>query len=192
MAEDSTPVLRGSLDECFIEQQLALKQLTVQYEDLEDTVEVLNSFFTQLDGNPVENKRNLEKLEKRVAELETELEKTELLEERVSVLNIRSIELRNHLNLTIDTLNNVVKILNSQVIDEEPTDEVTSPHEENPDGEILYPKQNMDEDTQPNPHEENPDGELIYPEQDMDEDTQPTLTQVYDMYQTQPSDEEGW
>ena len=91
MAEDSTPVLKGSLDECFIEQQHALKQLTIQYEDLEDKVEVLDSFFTQLDDNQEENRRNLEKFEKRVVELETELEKTELLEERVSVLKIQSI-----------------------------------------------------------------------------------------------------
>ena len=76
MTEDSTHVLKGSLDECFIEQQYALKQLTVQYEDLEDKVEVLDSFFTQLDANQEENRCNLEKFEKRVAELETELEKT--------------------------------------------------------------------------------------------------------------------
>ena len=47
----------------------------------------------------------------------------------------------------IDTLNNVVKILNSQV--EEPTDEATTPHEENPDGYSITEriKQDMDEDT---------------------------------------------
>ena len=54
MAEDSTPVSRGSLDELdgFIEQHHhALKQLTVQYEDLEDKVEVVDCFFTQLNGS---------------------------------------------------------------------------------------------------------------------------------------------
>ena len=148
------------------ETALKVKQLEVKCENLEDQVELLDSFFTQLDGNQEENRCNLEKLEKRVSELEVELEKTELLEERVSVLNIQNIELRNHLNLMIDTLNNVVKILNSQV--EEPTDEATTPDEENPDGELIYSKQ------------------------DMDEDTQPTLSQVYTMYQSQPPDEEGW
>ena len=197
MTEDSTPVLRGSLDECFIEQQLALKQLTVQYEDLEDKVEVLDSFFTQLDGNQEENKCNLEKLEKRVAELETELEKTELLEERVSVLNIQSIELRNHLNLMVDTLNNVVKILNSQVINEEPTDEAAeaaTPLEENPDGYSITEriKQDMDEDTQHTLKKVYAMYEVTTPHEDMDEDTQPTLSQVYAMYQSQPPDEEGW
>ena len=157
MTEDSTP------------QQLALKQLTVKYEDLEDTVEVLNSFFAQLDANQQENMCNLEKLEKRVAQFETELEKTELLEERVSVLNIQNIELRNHLNLTVDTFNNVVKILNSQVINEEPTDEApeaSTPLQENPDG--------------------------YSSNEDINEDTQPTVKQVYTMYQTQSPDEEVW
>ena len=65
MAEDSTPVLRESLEKCFVEQQLALKQLTVQYEDLEDKVELVDCFFTQLDGNQEENRGNLEKLEKK-------------------------------------------------------------------------------------------------------------------------------
>ena len=40
--------------------------------------------------------------------------------------------------------------------------------------------------------EGNPDGELLYPEQDMEDDTQLTLSQVYAMYQSQPPDEEGW
>ena len=116
--------------------------------------------------------KNLYKLTNRVSEIEAELEKTELLEERVSVLNIQNIELRDHLNATIDTLNNVVKILNDQVIDREPVDEG------NPDGEILYPKQDMEDDTR---HIKE-----VYM------DTQPTLSQVYAMYQSQPPDEEGW
>ena len=77
MAEDSTPVSRASLDaslnelDGFIEQQQnALKQLTVQYEDLEDKVELVDCFYTQLDGNQEENRHNLEKLEKRVTKLE--------------------------------------------------------------------------------------------------------------------------
>ena len=97
MDEDSTSVLRESLDKrfleqhdinngsfeqwCFDQQQNDLKQLTVQYEDLE---------------------------------------------ERVAVLKVQNIELRNHLNLTIDTVNNIVKILNGQGR----TDEVATPMEE--------------------------------------------------------------
>ena len=158
MAEDSTPVSRGSLNKCFAEQrdiangsftewcfeqqQLALKQLTVQYEDLEDKVEVVDCFFTQLNGDQEENRGNLEKLEKRVTELEVRMHKVEddvesavdqdaldegdqkidLMEERVATLNLQNIELRNHLNVTIDTINNIVKLLNSQ-FNEEATDE---------------------------------------------------------------------
>ena len=179
MAEDSTPVSRASLDaslnelDGFIEQQQNdLKQLTVQYEDLEDKVELVECFYTQLDGNQEENRCNLEKLEKRVTKLEGHLGKLEdrveiidqgddkrldLLEERVAVFNDQNIELRDHLNLMIDTLNSIVKVLNSQGS----TDEVVTPQEENK-------------------------------EQGMDEDTQPSLSQVYAMYQSQPPDEEGW
>ena len=78
MAEDSTPVLRESLEKCFVEQQLSLKQLTAQYEDLEDKVELVDCFFTQLDGNQEENRRNLEKLGKIVTRLEGHLGKWEV------------------------------------------------------------------------------------------------------------------
>ena len=177
MAEDSTPLLRESLEKCFIEQHLALKQLTVQYGDLEDKVELMDCFFTQLDGNQEENRGNLEKLEKRVAELEVRMYKVEadvesavdqdalderdrkidLMEERISVLKIQNIELREHLNLAIDMINNIVKILNGQGR----TDEVATPLEDIKD-------------------------------EDMNEDSQPSLSQVYAMYQSQPPDEEGW
>ena len=119
--------------------------------------------------------------------------KIDLMEERISVLKIQNIELREHLNLAIDTLNNIVKILNSQVInEEEPTDEAATPHEENPDGELLYPKQDMEEDTQHTLKKVYAKYEVTTPHEDMDEDTQPSLRQVYAMYQSQPPDEEGW
>ena len=176
MAEDSTPVLRGSLDKCFAEQhdinngsfeqwcfdqqQNDLKQLTVQYEDLEDKVELVDCFYTQLDGNQEENRRNVEKLEKRVTELEVRMCKAEadvesavdqdvldegdrkidLIEERVAVLKVQNIELRNHLNLMIDMLNNVTRVLNSLFTNKEQVDEATfamgqsqSPDEEGQD-----------------------------------------------------------
>ena len=201
MAEDSTPVLRGSLDECFIEQQLALKQLTVQYEDLKDKVELVDCFFTQLDGNQEENRCNLEKLEKRVTKLEGHLGKLEdrveiidegddkrldLLEERVAVLNAQNIELKDHLNLTIDMLNNVTTILNRQFRNKEQTDEAiqtgtTTPHEAI-----------KDEDTQHTLKKVYAMYEVTTPHEDMCENTQPTVQQVFAMYQSQPPDEEGW
>ena len=189
MTDDNSPQLRtkGLLEK-------NLYKLTNRFEELEDKVELLDSFFTQLDGNQEGNRCNLEKLKKRVAEIEVELEKTELLEERVSVLNIQNIELRNHLNLMIDTVNNVVKMLNSQVINEEPTDEAATPHEENSDGYSITEriKQDMDEDTQHALKKVYAMYEVTIPHEDMDEDTQPTLSQVYAMYQSQPPDEEGW
>ena len=59
---------------------------------------------------------NLEKLEKRVRELETDLP------EKVATLKTENAELRDYLNATIDTLNAVVKIINDQVIASEPAD----------------------------------------------------------------------
>ena len=59
---------------------------------------------------------NLEKLEKRVRELETDLP------QKVATLKTENAELRDHLNATIDTLNDVVKIINDQVIASEPAD----------------------------------------------------------------------
>ena len=127
MAEDSAPVSRGSPKKCFTEQHHInnvsfqqwcfdqqkndLKQLTVQYEDLENKVELIDCFYVQLEGNQEENRRNVEKLEKRVTQLEADLE-SELFEERVGTLKTQNVELRNHLNLTIDALNNVIRFLN--------------------------------------------------------------------------------
>ena len=172
------------------ETALKIKQLEVKCENLETDIKMTDCCFNELDADQEEDRHKIERLEKRVtqleagldpewrtkglleknlykltnrvSEIEVELEKTELLEERVSVLNIQNIELRDHLNSTIDTLNNVVKILNGQGIDEE---------------QVV---------------EGNPDGELLCPEQDMEDDTQLTLSQVYAMYQSQPPDEEGW
>ena len=195
MTDDNSPQLRtkGLLEK-------NLYKLTNRFEEVEDKVELLDAFFTQLDDNQEENRCNLEKVEKRVAEIEVVLEKTELLEERVSSLNIQNIELRNHINLMVDTLNNLVKILNNQVINEESTDEApeaATPHEENPDGysiteRIKQEDMDMNEDTQHTLKKVYAMYEVTIPHEDMDEDTQPTLSQVYAMYQSQPPDEEGW
>ena len=180
MADDSSPELRtkGLLKK-------NLYKLTNRFEELEDKVEIVDCFLSQLDGNQEEDRTKIEKLEKRVAELETDFGKTELLEERVSVLKVQNIELRDHLNLTIDMLNNITTILNNQFINKEQTDEViqteaTTPHEDI-----------KDEDTQHTLKKVYAKYEVTTPHEDMDEDTQPTLKQVYAMYQSQPPDEEG-
>ena len=157
MAEDnSTPLLKESLEKCFIEQQLALKQLTRRYEDLENKVKFLECFFTQLDGEKEENTGNLEKLEKRVTQLETDLEsESELFEERVGTLKTQSTELRIHLNLVVDAVNNITRTWNEACNNNEPAGEATT----------------ADDDDEP--MEDN-------------EPTQLTLRQVCDMYQSQP------
>ena len=152
MSEVNTSVLRGSPQHamnndsfqqwCFDQQQNDLKQLTVQYEDLEDRVELVECFHTQLDANQEENRCNVEKLEKKASKLEDHLKKLEdrmeiidegddkrldLLEERVVVLNAQNNELMKHLNLTIDMLNNVTRFLNSS--NKEQVDEATQVHE---------------------------------------------------------------
>ena len=55
--------------------------------------------------------------------------------EGVKVLKVQNIEIRDHLNLTIDMLNNVTTILNNQYENKEQTDEAiqtetTTPHED--------------------------------------------------------------
>ena len=152
MSEVNTSVLRGSPQHamnndsfqqwCFDQQQNDLKQLTVQYEDLEARVELVECFHTQLDANQEENRCNVEKLEKRASKLEDHLRKLEdrveiidegddkrldLLEERVVVPNAQNNELMKHLNLTIDMLNNVTRFLNSS--NKEQVDEATQVHE---------------------------------------------------------------
>ena len=175
MAEDSTPLLKESLEKCFIEQQLALKQLTRHYEVLEDKVELVDCFFTQLDGNQEENRGNLEKLEKRVTQLEADLEsESELFEERVGTLKTQNTELRIHLNLVVDMVNNITRVLN-KTFNNEPTDEVidNTQAENEPTDEAIV----VDDDE---------------PATEDNEPIQLTLRQVFDMYQSQPSDEEGW
>ena len=99
-----------------------------------------DGYFNELDGELEEDRVSLEKLGKRVTVLETDL--PELFEERLATL-------RNHLNVTIDTLNDVVKIINDQIIAREPADG------ENPDFDEVDHHHYLDEvypDTQPTNH----------------------------------------
>ena len=66
----------------------------------------------------------MEKLEKRVGELETELP------ELIATLKTENAELRDYLNVTVDTLNAVVKIINEQIIVREPTEDPDNPDSE--------------------------------------------------------------
>ena len=93
---------------------LRVKQLEVKFAHFEDDARMTDSCLTEFDDELEEDRVNLEKLEKRVTELESE--NPELIEERLASLKTENAELRDHLNVTIDTLNNAVKIINGQVI----------------------------------------------------------------------------
>ena len=114
--------------------------------------------------------KNLYKLTNRVSEIEVELEKTGLLEERVATLKTENAELRIHLNLVVDAVNNITRAWNEAFSNNEQVDEVID--NEPPDEVIVV------DDDEPTMEDKEP--------------VQLTLRQVYDMYQSQPPDKEGW
>ena len=145
------------------ETALRVRQLEVKFDDFETENKMSDCYFNELDEELEEGRVSLEKLEKRVTILETDL--PELIEERVATLKTENAELRIHLNLVVDAVNNITRVLNEQVdegIDNELPDKVKVV---GGDDELTM------EDNQP---------------------SQLTLQQVCDMYQSQPPDEEGW
>ena len=155
MAEDSV-----TLQE---ETALRVKQLEVKFAHFEADTSMTDCCLIEIDEELEEGRVSLEKLEKRVTELETDL--PELFEERVATLKTENAELRIHLNLVVDAVNNITRLWNEQVeqvIDNELPDEVKV----------------VDDDDEPTMEDNEP--------------PQLTLRQVYDMYQSQPQDEEGW
>ena len=72
--------------------------------------------ITEIDEELEEGRVNLEKLEKRVRELETDL--PELIAERVATLKTENAELRHHLNLVVDAVNNITRIWNEAAGDD--------------------------------------------------------------------------
>ena len=141
---------------------LRVKQLEVKFAHFEADNNMTDCCLTELDEELEEGRVSLEKLEKRVTVLETDL--PELFEERLATLKTENAELRIHLNLVVDAVNNIMRVWNEQVdqaIDNEPLDEVKVVDDDEP----------AMEDNEP---------------------PQLTLRQVYDMYQSQPPDEEGW
>ena len=148
------------------ETALRVKQLEVKFAHFEADTSMTDCCLTELDEELEEGRVSLEKLEKRVTVLETDL--PELFEERVAVLKTENAELRIHLNLVVDAVNNITRAWNEQVdqvIDNEPPDEVKVVDGGGDDDEPTM------EDNQP---------------------PQLTLQQVCDMYQSQSPDEEGW
>ena len=142
--------------ELTLEQETTLKvrDLQVKFEDFETQNRLSDCVIAEIDEELEEGRVNLEKLEKRVRELETDL--PELIAERVATLKTENAELRHYLNLVVDAVNNITRIWNEQV------------HE-------GQPKVVGDDD-----------------EQSMEDNEVLTLQQVYNMYPSQPQDEEEW
>ena len=101
--------------ELTLEQETALKvrELQVKFKDFEADSRMSDCVITQIDEELEEGRVNLEKLEKRVRELETDL--PELIAERVATLKTENAELRHNLNLVVDAVNNITRIWNEQV-----------------------------------------------------------------------------
>ena len=94
--------------------ELKVRELQVRFDAFEADNRMSDCIVTQIDEELEEGRVNVEKLDKRVRELETDL--PELIAEKVATLKTENAELRHHLNATVDTLNAVVKIINDQVI----------------------------------------------------------------------------
>ena len=101
--------------ELTLEQETALKvrELQVKFEDFETQNRLSDCVITEIDEELEEGRVSLEKLEKRVRELETDL--PELIAERVATLKTENAELRIHHNLLVDVVNNITRIWNEQV-----------------------------------------------------------------------------
>ena len=142
------------------ETALRVRELEVKFDAFETENKMSDCYFNELDEEMEEGRVSLEKLEKRVTVLEAEL--PELIAERVASLKTENAELRIHLNLVVDAVNNITRIWNEQVDEGEPQDEVKV----------------VDDDDEPTMEDNEP--------------PQLTLQQVYNMYQSQPRDEEEW
>ena len=142
---------------------LKVRELQVRFDDFETQNSLSDCVVTEIDEELEEARISLEKLEKRVRELETDL--PELIAERVATLKTENAELRHHLNLVVDAVNNITRIWNEQV------------HEGEPE---AVGEQSTE------------DNEILTLPQGDDEPRQLTLEEVYNMYQSQPQTEEEW
>ena len=95
------------------ETALKVRELQVRFDAFETENKISGNYFNEFDEELEEGRVNVEKLEKRVRELETDL--PELIAERVATLKTENAELRIHLNLLVDAVNNLTTIWNEQV-----------------------------------------------------------------------------
>ena len=92
---------------------LKVRDIQVKFEAFETQNSLTDCVITEIDEELEEGRVNLEKLEKRVRELETDL--PELIAEKVATLKTENAELRHHLNLVVDAVNNITRVWNEQV-----------------------------------------------------------------------------
>ena len=141
------------------ETALRVKQLEVKFGDFETQNKMSDCYFNELDEELEEGRVSLEKLEKRVTVLETDL--PELFEERLATLKTENAELRIHLNLVVDMVNNITRVLNKtfnnnnepadEAMLQDPTIDTTSPHTDNEptDEAIVVDDEPATEDNEP-------------------------------------------
>ena len=78
--------------------ELKVKDLQVRFDEFEADSRMSDCVVTQIDEELEEGRVNLEKLEKRVRELEKKERVADLVEEKTAALDAQTIELRDHLN----------------------------------------------------------------------------------------------
>ena len=115
---------RLEMAELTLEQETALKvrDLQVRFDEFETQNSLNDCVISEIDEELEQSKVDLKELEKRVRELEKKGRVADLTEEKTAALDAQNIELRDHLNATVDTLNAVVKIINDQIIARQPAD----------------------------------------------------------------------
>ena len=96
---------------------LKVRDLQVRFDEFETQNRMSDCVVSEIDEELEEGRAGLEKLEKRVRELEIDL--PELIAEKVATLKTENAELRHNLNLVIDAVNNITKIWNEATGDEQ-------------------------------------------------------------------------
>ena len=92
---------------------LKVRDLQVRFDEFETQNRMSDCVASEIDEELEEGRVNLEKLEKRVRELEIDL--PDLIAEKVATLKTENAELRHNLNLVIDAVNNITKIWNEAI-----------------------------------------------------------------------------
>ena len=107
---------------------LKVRDLQVRFDAFEADSKMSDCLVTEIDEELEEGRVNVEKLDKRVRELETNL--PDLIAEKVATLKTENAELRYNLNLVIDTVNNLTRIWNEALGDDEQSTEDTPQQDE--------------------------------------------------------------